>query len=166
MFLQPFSKCSSCLTNIFFITLQPITFEPVYYATFVGNVVFIFGCHQFIFQGLATFEMNFYAIYRPHVLDCFTQAFFIWNSYMGFGLCLECSVVLPGFWCIYLQLHSSYCPVWVFACCHGLLYVCVCSSSSNLLLEQMFFALCRSVLMILNLLFMAWRLSHCKYWFV
>ena len=42
MFLQPFSKCSSCLTNIFFITLQPITFEPVYNATFVGNVVFIF----------------------------------------------------------------------------------------------------------------------------
>ena len=40
MFLQPFSKCSSCLTNVFFITLQPITFEPVYYATFVGNVVF------------------------------------------------------------------------------------------------------------------------------
>ena len=25
VFLQPFSKCSSCLTNIFFITLQPIT---------------------------------------------------------------------------------------------------------------------------------------------
>ena len=125
VFLQPFSKCSSCLTNIFFITLQPITFEPVYYATFVGNVVFIFGSHQFIFQGLATFEMNFYAIFLPNVLDCFTQAFFIWNSYMGFGLCLDVSVVLPGFWCIYLQLHSSYCPVWVFACCQGLLYVCV-----------------------------------------
>ena len=118
VFLQPFSKCSSCLT-----TLQPITFEPVYYAPFVGNVVFIFGSHQFIFQGLATFEMNFYAIFLPNVLDCFTQAFFIWNSYMGFGLCLDVSVVLPGFWCIYLQLHSSYCPVWVFACCQGLLYV-------------------------------------------
>ena len=42
----------------------------------------------------------------------------------------------------------------------------VCSSSSNFLLEQMFFALCKSVLMILYLLFMAWWLSHCKYWFV
>ena len=41
--------------------------------------------------------------------------------------------------------------------------ICVCSSSSNLLLEQMFFALCRSVLMMLNLLFMAWWLSHCSY---
>ena len=89
MFLQPFSKCSSCLTNIFFITLQPITFEPVYYATFVGNVVFIFGSHQFIFQGLATFEMNFYGIFLPNVLDCFTQVFFIWNSYVAFVLCLD-----------------------------------------------------------------------------
>ena len=52
VFFQPFSKCSSCLTNIFFTTLQPITFEPVYYATFVGNVVFIFGRHQFIYRVL------------------------------------------------------------------------------------------------------------------
>ena len=33
-------------------------------------------------------------------------------------------------------------------------------------LEQMFLALCKSVLIMLYLLVMAWWLSHCKYWLV
>ena len=51
-------------------------------------------------------------------------------------------------------------------CAVRALCIFVCSSSSNFLLEQMFFALCRSVLIMLYFLFMAWWLSHCKYWFV
>ena len=164
MFLQPFSKCSSCLTNIFFITLQPITFEPVYYATFVVNVVFIFGSHQFIFQGLATFEMNFYAIFLPNVLDCFTQAFFIWNSYVAFVLCLD--VFCCFAWCIYLQLSFFLLPSLGIYMLSGP-SVCVCVLlPATCYWNRCFFALCRSVLMMLYLLFMAWWLSHCKYWFV
>ena len=83
------------------------------------------GATSSSFRVLPLLKWTSMPYFFPMFLDCFTQAFFIWNSYMGFCLCLDVSVVLPGFWCIYLQLHSSYCPVWVFACCEGLLYVCV-----------------------------------------
>ena len=124
VFLQPLSKCSSCLTNIFFITLQPITFEPVYYATFVGNVVFIFWSHQFIFQGLATSEMNFYAIFLSNVLYCFTQAFFIWNSYVTFVFGLD--VFLFCLFLVHLASTSFFwLPILCIACCQSLVYVCM-----------------------------------------
>ena len=29
MFLEPLSKCSSCLSYIFLVTFQPVTFQPV-----------------------------------------------------------------------------------------------------------------------------------------
>ena len=40
------------------------------------------------------------------------------------------------------------------------------SSSNCSWLEQMLFALCSNEFITLNLLAMAWWLSHCKYWFV
>ena len=33
MFLESLSKCSRCFSNVLLITFQPITFEPVNYAT-------------------------------------------------------------------------------------------------------------------------------------
>ena len=33
MFLEPLSKCSRCFSNVLLITFQPVTFEPVNYAT-------------------------------------------------------------------------------------------------------------------------------------
>ena len=110
---------------------------------------FNFGSHQFIFQGLATFEMNFYAIFLPYVLDCFTQAFFIWNSYVAFVLCLDVFVVCLVFGA---SIFNFILLIAQFGYLHAVraFCMCVCSSSSNLLLEQMFFALCRSVLMMLS----------------
>ena len=43
-------------------------------------MIFIFGCHKFIFDGFSTFEMHFYAISFAQVLEGFTKSFIIWNS--------------------------------------------------------------------------------------
>ena len=51
MFLEPLSKCCRCFSNVLLITFQPVTFKYVDYATLFCYVVFIFRCHQFIFQG-------------------------------------------------------------------------------------------------------------------
>ena len=48
MFLEPLSKCSSCLSYIFMITFQPVTFISVDNTTLFGDMVLIFRCHQFI----------------------------------------------------------------------------------------------------------------------
>ena len=45
MFFKPLPKCSSCLSYVLLITLQPVTFVSVNYTTFLGNVFFIFRCH-------------------------------------------------------------------------------------------------------------------------
>ena len=62
MLLEPLSKCFRCFSNVLLITIQPLTFEPVNYATLFCYVIFIFWCHQFIFQGLSTFKIYLYAI--------------------------------------------------------------------------------------------------------
>ena len=62
VFLEPLPKCSSCLPYVFFLTFQHVTFVSVNYTTLVGDLIFIFGCHKFIFDGFSTFKMNFYAI--------------------------------------------------------------------------------------------------------
>ena len=166
VFLQPFSKCSSCLTNIFFITLQPITFEPVYYATFLLVMWSLsLGATSSSFRVLPLlkwtsmpyfFPMFLIVSLRPSSYGTVIWALvFVW---MFLLFCLVFGASIFNFILLIVQfgyLHA------VRAFC-----MCVCSSSSNLLLEQMIFALCRSVLMILNLLFMAWWLSHYKYWFV
>ena len=54
------------------ITFQPVTFEPVNYTTLFCYVVFIFWCHQFIFQGLSTLKMYLYAISLANVFEAFT----------------------------------------------------------------------------------------------
>ena len=41
MFLLPFNQCSSGFSNVFIITVQPLTFIPIFYTTFVLYWVFI-----------------------------------------------------------------------------------------------------------------------------
>ena len=85
MFFIPLSKCSSCLSYVLLITLQPVTSVSVNYTTFLGNVFFIFGCHKFIFNGFSTSKMNFYAISFADILEGFTESFIVWYSYVAFA---------------------------------------------------------------------------------
>ena len=38
MFLKPLSKCSSCLTNVFMVTFQPVTLVSLDNTTLFGDV--------------------------------------------------------------------------------------------------------------------------------
>ena len=67
MFLKPLSKYSGCFSNILLITFQPVTFKSVNYATLFCYLVFIFRCHQFIFQGLFTLKCTC----MPYLLQMF-----------------------------------------------------------------------------------------------
>ena len=80
MFFKPFSKCSSCLPYVFFLTFQHVTFVSVNYTTLVGDLIFVFGCHKFIFDGFSTFKMNFYAISSTQILECLTKSFMVCDS--------------------------------------------------------------------------------------
>ena len=77
MFFEPLSKCSSSFSYVLLITFQPVTFESVDYATLFCCVVFVFRCHQFIFQGLSTLEMYLYAISFTYVLETLTEALIV-----------------------------------------------------------------------------------------
>ena len=89
MFFESLSKCSSCLPYVFFIAFQHVTFVSVDYTTFLGDMIFIFGCHKFILDGFSTFEMNFYAISFAQVFEGFTKSFIIWNSDGTFSFTLD-----------------------------------------------------------------------------
>ena len=132
MFLEPLSKCSRCFSNVLLITFQPITFEPVNYATLFCYVVFIFWCHQFIFQGLSTLEMYLYAIFLQMFLKLSLRPL-LYGTVMTLLLMVLVLVPLLLFLAvlgilffnfILLMAHAGYLQ----AC--NTLCMCVCSSSS------------------------------------
>ena len=109
MFLVPLSKCSWCFSNILLITIQPITFEPINYTT-LFYAVFIFWCHQFIFQSLSTLKS---------ALECHTFCHCSW----GFHLVPYCMELWWKFyWCC--------CFCWFGYCFYWILEYCSLTSSS------------------------------------
>ena len=115
MFLKPLSRCSSCLPYVLLITLQLVTSVSVNYTTFLGNVIFIFGCHKFIFDGFSTFKMNFYAISFADILEGFTQSFIVWYGNVAFTYGpIVLIVVFIVSWSTCLSFHSVDGPCWIF----------------------------------------------------
>ena len=162
------SKCSWCFSNVLLITFQPITFEPVNCATLFCYVVFIFWCHQFIFQGLSTLKVHLYAIFLPMFLKLSLSPL-LYGTVMEFLLMLLLLLFLLLLLDVFGVLFFNFI---LFMAHDGYLQadktvsMCINSSSSWSWLEQMFFALCSNELITLYLLAMAWWLSHCKYWLV
>ena len=106
MFLKPLSKCSSCLPYVLLITFQPVTSLSVNYTTFLGNVIFIFGCHKLIFDGFSTFKMNFYAISFADILEGFTQSIVLYsNVAFAYGPIVLIVVFIVS-WSTCLGFHS------------------------------------------------------------
>ena len=60
MFLEPFSKCSWGLSNIFFITVHPVTFISVDDSTLLLDWIFVFGSHQEVLDSGASFTIHLY----------------------------------------------------------------------------------------------------------
>ena len=114
MFFKPLSKCSSCLSYVLLIAFQPVTFVSIDYTTLLGDMVLVFRCHQLIFYGFPTLEMNLYAISFTDVLEGFTESFIVWNSYVAFAYGLGVFVAVVVSWSTCLDFHSGYGPCWIF----------------------------------------------------
>ena len=56
--LKPLHKGSNRLPYVLLIILLPITLVSVYYSTFLGAVIPIFGCQEEAFGGIASPEMD------------------------------------------------------------------------------------------------------------
>ena len=117
MFFKPLSKCSSCLSYVLLIAFQPITFVSIDYTTLFCYVVFVFWCHQLIFYGFSTLEVNLDAISFTDVLESVTESFIVRNSYVAFADGLVFIAVVVVFWSICLDFHSVDGPCWIFAGC-------------------------------------------------
>ena len=62
VFFEPLSKCSWRLSYVFLITFHPVTFESVYDSTFLCYMIFVFVCHQEVFDAPASFKVYLYCI--------------------------------------------------------------------------------------------------------
>ena len=129
MLFEPFPKGSGWFTYILIITLHPITLVSIYDTTFLSDEIFIFWCHQEVFDGFASFEENLNAIFLASIFDTFPQAFDVWHSYVcsSFGMVViahQSLVFVSGLFVWHgLLLCSVQGPPWVPACCEGLLDV-------------------------------------------
>ena len=84
MFLESLSKSSWGLTNIFLITLHPVTFISIYDSTPLLDRILIFGSHQEVFDGGSSFKVHLHPMTTAHLLEAFTEPSVIWNNYVWF----------------------------------------------------------------------------------
>ena len=163
VFLEPLSKCSSCLSYIFMIAFQPVSFISIDNTTLLGDMVLIFRCHQFLLYCFTTLKVNLDAISFTDVFEGFTMSFIVWNSYrVSVHRPVVWFVVVFISWTVCLDLHSIMAHAGYLQVCNASC-ICFCSSSSNCLLEHMSLALCNNELITLYLLDMEWWLSHWRY---
>ena len=78
IFLKSFSKGSSWLSCVFFITVNLPTTVDVNYTVLVGNCIFIFWWHQDVLQCLTSLEMYSYSMFPTNILDAFTYVLWVW----------------------------------------------------------------------------------------
>ena len=95
---------------------------PIDDATLLGDVISVFGCHQEVFDGLASSKIDLYAILLTSVFETFTQAFAVRNSYIGssdvrLGVVVFQPLAFVSGLCknLGLLLNSFQGPSWVFA---------------------------------------------------
>ena len=85
-------------------------------------MVSIFGCHQEVFDGLASSEVDLYAIFLTGAFKTFAEAFAVGNSYVGFSgdrlgviVCQPLSYVSGLHMNLGLLFNPVQGPSWVFA---------------------------------------------------
>ena len=74
MFLEPFTKSPWGLSNIFLITSHPVTLVSVDDSTLLLDWIFVFGSHQEVLDGGASFKVHLYPKLSANVLDALTQS--------------------------------------------------------------------------------------------
>ena len=69
MFLEPFTKSSWGLSNIFLISIHPVTLVSVDDSTLLLDLIFVFGRHQEVLDGGASFKVHLYPKLTADVLN-------------------------------------------------------------------------------------------------
>ena len=82
MFLEPLSKCSWGFTNVFVITLHPVTFISLNDLTSLLHGILILGSHQEVFDGGTSFEIHMHPMITAHLFEAFTEPSVIRNNNM------------------------------------------------------------------------------------
>ena len=82
VFSEPLCKCSAWFPRIFFITVHPATPQSVDHSTLLQDVIFVFGVHQEVLDGMASFEIHFNPIFSADVFAALTHALDIWDYYV------------------------------------------------------------------------------------
>ena len=113
MFLVPFTKWSSWLTNVFLPTVNSSTGVAVDYTVLIGNLTFIFWWHQDVFECPASLEMYVHSMSFTDLLDAFAHTFYIWNNNVTLGwMCPSRGFLL--LLVLVLVENLLYGPPWVF----------------------------------------------------
>ena len=122
MFFEPLSKCSWGLSNLFLITLHPVTFVSIYDSTFLLEGILVFCSHQEVLDSFAPFKVNLHSMFTACFLYTFTYSFIVRNHHMFLDvvarvLCALAVVVGCGF-----GFHSNlvHCPCSIFTSCECL----------------------------------------------
>ena len=109
VFSKPLSKCFWRLSYIFFITFHPITPVSVYDAILFGYVVFVFGCHQEVFDGPAPFEVYLNAIFLTYI--CYTINSIFYMAIPSATMATTSAIPQCGLPSTTLALTSAYHPI-------------------------------------------------------
>ena len=143
MFLEPFSKSSRGLSNIFLITVHPVTMISVDDSTLFLHWIFVLWRHQEVLDGSASFTMHLHPKFPVNVFDALAEPSIVRYHYMWVMLLFVLLVCfLAGlfiFCCILFIAHVGY---WQF---FSAFFRCFSSLCNSGVLEQMVFALCCSV---------------------
>ena len=96
MFLASLPKVSCRFTNVFLITLQPVTLVPIGYSTLLCNGVLVLRGNKGVFDGVSSFKINMDSHFRTYVFKMFTEPLGVRYHHMIF---LSLLLLLTCFGC-------------------------------------------------------------------
>ena len=124
MFLEPFSKCSWGLSNVFLITIHPVTFVSINDPSPLLNWILIFWSHQEVLDGVASFKADLHSMFTAHFLQALTQPFTVRYHHVWFlvvvlltSFCGISSLFVGWAFCLDLNSNQSPCRVFTFLEC-------------------------------------------------
>ena len=84
MFLEPLSKSPGRFTNVFLITLHPVTPISVDDSTSLFHGILVLGSHQEVFDGCTSFEIHLNPMVTAHFLNTLTEPSVAWDNNVRF----------------------------------------------------------------------------------
>ena len=108
------SKISSWHTNIFIITVNPVTLKPVYDPTFFVDWVFVLWGHEVVFDGVTTFQVYINPILLANVFVALTESLMVWDHNVRFWTTITTGPSLVVVTSFLLEMSGCTSPVWLY----------------------------------------------------